>query len=76
MFGFYYAIAGLIFGALCSKKAKEKGMQNKDWFTLGFALNIFAYILILIIPLYNAKTNEPVLSFQECGNDLPVSNNI
>lgn len=56
MFGFYYAIAGLIFGTLCSIKAKGKQRCNTAWFTLGFALNIFAYILISIVPEYGTGT--------------------
>ncbi len=76
MFGLYFAITGLIFGMLCSIKAKQKGRRNEDWFLLGFVLNIFAYIVILLFPIYQAKTKELVFSFQECGNDLPVSNNI
>jgi hypothetical protein len=50
MFGFYYAAAGLVFGILCSKKAKEKGISNTEWFTFGFALNIFAYFLLSMAP--------------------------
>ena len=49
MFGFYYAAAGLIFGFLCSSKAKKFGIYNQDWFTLGFAFNIPAYIILSII---------------------------
>jgi hypothetical protein len=58
MFGFYYAIIGLVFGFLCSKKAKEKGISYKDWFTLGFALNIFAYFAISMVSEKGREAKE------------------
>lgn len=55
MFGFYYSIIGLIFGVLCSIKAKEMGIRNMEWFTIGFAFNIPAY---LVLHIYASRTGS------------------
>jgi len=46
MFGFWFSIAGLFFGTVCSLMAKEKGRDQKNWFILGFTGSIFSYILL------------------------------
>jgi hypothetical protein len=55
MFGFYYAVLGLIFGILCSVKAKDMKISNTEWFTLGFAFNIPAYLALFV---YASRTDS------------------
>ncbi len=55
MFGLWFSIAGLIFGTLCSLKAKEKNRVQKDWFILGFVFSFFALAF-----LYSSKTHNVI----------------
>ena len=50
MFGFWFSIYGLLFGSLCSTKAKEKNRHTKNWFLLGFIFGVFAYAVLTLLP--------------------------
>ena len=58
MFGFWFAVYGMFFGTLCSLKAKGKNRHPKNWFTLGFILGAFAYLVLILLPSENETTNE------------------
>jgi len=49
MFGFYFAATGLLFGTLCSLKAKNRLSFNEEWFIVGFILNLPGYLILLSI---------------------------
>ncbi len=71
MFGLWYSIAGLIFGTLCSLKAKEKNRVQKDWFTLGFIFSIIALGILYILPSVDV---EPVdIGFSNADDDISLS---
>ena len=71
MFGLWFSIAGLIFGALCSLKAKEKNRAQKDWFTLGFIFSIIALGILYILPSVSV---EPVdTDFSNADDDVSLS---
>jgi len=55
MFGLWFSIVGLIFGVLCSFKAREKNRLQKGWFMLGF---VFSFIALAF--LYSSKTHNIV----------------
>jgi len=50
MFGLWYAVIGLVFGSLCSFKAKGKNRTQKEWFILGFIFSILGYMLLHLLP--------------------------
>ena len=50
MFGLWFSICGLLFGSLCSVKAKEKNRHTKNWFLLGFIFGVLAYAVLSILP--------------------------
>ena len=58
MFGLWFSIIGLIFGALCSLTAKEKNRAQKEWFTLGFIFSVFAFVILNILPSVDIETVE------------------
>lgn len=71
MFGLWFSIAGLIFGTLCSLKAKEKNRVQKDWFTLGFIFSIIALGIIYLLPGVDV---EPVdTGFSNADDDISLS---
>lgn len=71
MFGLWFSIAGLIFGTLCSLKAKEKNRVQKDWFTLGFIFSIIALGIIYLLPGVDV---EPVdTDFSNADDDISLS---
>jgi hypothetical protein len=70
MFGLWYSIIGLIFGALCSFNAKEKNRARKEWFTLGFIFSVLALGLIYMLP--NRK-NENANGDYELSNADEIS---
>lgn len=45
-----YVIIGLVFGLLVSSIADYKGYKRKQYFWLGFFLNIVGFIIILCQP--------------------------
>jgi len=47
VFGIYVLI-GLVFGAITSHCAVEKGLKPVPWFLSGFFLNIFGYIVVAV----------------------------
>ncbi len=47
VFGIYVLI-GLVFGAITSHCAVEKGLKPIPWFFSGFFLNIFGYIVVAV----------------------------
>ena len=61
MFGLWFSLIGLLFGTLCSIKAKEKNRFQHDWFILGF---IFSLIAIVVLNFLSAKSNEPKIHFE------------
>ena len=50
MFGFWFSIIGLVFGVVCSLKAREKNRASQEWFILGFIFSFLAYIVISLLP--------------------------
>jgi hypothetical protein len=71
MFGLWFSIAGLIFGTLCSLKAKEKNRVQKDWFTLGFIFSIIALGILYLLPAVGV---EPVdTDFPNVEDDVSLS---
>lgn len=71
MFGLWFSIAGLIFGTLCSLKAKEKNRAQKDWFTLGFVFSIIALGILHLLPSVGV---EPVdTDFPNADDDISLS---
>lgn len=59
MFGFYYALTGLIFGIAVSRLASKKGGCGEDWFIIGFILNLPALLLLKYI--YREKEGEKII---------------
>jgi hypothetical protein len=71
MFGLWFSIAGLIFGTLCSLKAKEKNRVQKDWFTLGFIFSLIALGILYLLPSVDV---EPVdTGFSNADDDISLS---
>lgn len=62
MFGFWFSIYGLFFGTLCSLKAKEKNRFTKNWFLFGFIFGIFAYLVLVNLPVLNSAEVELIPS--------------
>lgn len=58
MAGFYYSLIGILFGILCSRKAKKLGFENEEWFTFGFAFNIVSYFALKIAELKIRRSEE------------------
>lgn len=58
MIGFWISIYGMLFGTLCSLKAKEKNRYPKNWFTLGFIFGVFAYLFLIMLPAENEPAKE------------------
>ncbi len=64
------AIAGLIFGTLCSVYAKKKNRYAKNWFLTGFVAGPIGLMLISILPDINdqekaaSNLNEENVSFK------------
>lgn len=60
MTGLYFSIIGLIFGSLCSYKAKKNEYCTKNWFLVGFVLGPLGLIIINLRQTFNRnlKTNE------------------
>jgi hypothetical protein len=65
-------IGWLIFGALTSYLAKERGRSPTKWFVVGVLLGIFGLILVFIFPkvakkqeVVPAKEPEPVITDQK-----------
>lgn len=56
MFGLWFSIVGLIFGALCSFKARGKNRTQKEWFILGFIFSILGFTILYLLP--NKKTTS------------------
>jgi hypothetical protein len=50
MFGLWFSIIGLIFGVICSLKAREKNRATQEWFILGFIFSVIALAVIYILP--------------------------
>lgn len=50
MFGLWFAIAGMISGAVCSILAKQKNRTQKNWYMLG---QLFPVLSIIIISFMN-----------------------
>lgn len=71
MFGLWFSIIGLVFGILCSYKAKEKNRAQKEWFLLGFIFSFFAFGVIYFAPKKEAILKENVLSINQ--DDIPFS---
>jgi hypothetical protein len=50
MFGLWFSIAGLLFGLICSVRAKEKNRATNDWFLLGFIFSFLAFGVLSLLP--------------------------
>ncbi|TSA29475.1 MAG: hypothetical protein D4R68_02275 [Ignavibacteriales bacterium] len=71
MFGLWFSIVGLIFGALCSFAAKEKNRAQKEWFTLGFIFSIIALGILYLLPSVGV---DPVdTDFSNADDDISLS---
>lgn len=70
MFGLWFSIVGLLFGTLCSLKAKEKNRVQKDWFTLGFVFSVFAFVIIYLLPA--TETDSAAAKYSEEGHDVTL----
>ena len=70
MFGLWFSIIGLIFGALCSFAAKEKNRARKEWFTLGFIFSVFALGFIYLLP---SRRSEMADENYELSNSNEIS---
>lgn len=71
MFGLWFSIAGLIFGTLCSLKAKEKNRAQKDWFTLGFIFSIIALGILHLLPSVGVESGDTC--FSNADDDVSLS---
>lgn len=71
MFGLWFSIIGLIFGILCSYKAKEKNRAQKEWFLLGFIFSFFAFGVMYLTPKKEIIAEENTLSVSH--DDIPFS---
>lgn len=58
MFGLWFSIIGLLFGVLCSMKAKEKDRSQKEWFVMGFLFSFLAFAILQLLPTLDADDNE------------------
>ena len=70
MFGLWFSIVGLLFGILCSLKAKEKNRVQKDWFTLGFVFSVLALVIIYLLPA--TETDFAEAKYTEEGHDVTL----
>jgi len=60
MLGFWFSVVGLLFGVICSLKAKKKNRTQHDWFILGFLFSVLAYLLIYLLrKIENIKEENP-----------------
>jgi hypothetical protein len=50
MLGIWIVPIGMVFGVLCSVKAKEKERSFNDWFILGFIFSLAALLVITFLP--------------------------
>ncbi len=71
MFGLWFSIVGLIFGTLCSFKAKEKNRCQKDWFTLGFIFSIAALGILYLLPDGGAEHTDT--DYSNAEDDITLS---
>ena len=46
----FYVLLGLIFGAICAHQAFHSGYHPGQWFALGMALNLPAYLVLRLKP--------------------------
>lgn len=70
MFGLWFSIIGLIFGTLCSFKARKKDRAQKEWFALGFIFSIFAFGILYLLPSVGVETVDTDFSN---ANDINLS---
>ncbi len=49
MLGLWFAIAGMISGAICSIIAKQKNRTQKNWYMLGQIFPVLSIIVLLFM---------------------------
>jgi len=67
MFGLWFSIIGLVFGVICSVKAREKKRVGQDWFLLGFIFSVITFAILHFLPDENRKPAE--MKYSNEGND-------
>jgi hypothetical protein len=81
MLGFYYAAAGLLFGILCSYKAKNKLTYNEEWFIIGFIFNLPGYLILLLLLKAKGRQEKKIApislysttNFPNVNYEIPLS---
>ncbi len=72
MFGLWFSIAGLIFGTLCSLKAKEKNKAQEDWFTLGFIFSFLALGVLHFLPSVGGEPKKEGFKLENREEDISL----
>lgn len=55
LLGGSYVLLALIFAALSSQRAQQKGYSPSAWLALGLLFHVFAYAVLLALPVRNAE---------------------
>ena len=74
MFGLWFSIIGLVFGVLCSFKAREKNRVGEDWFLLGFIFSVITLAILHFLPDENIAPVESEYSNENNEVNLYVTN--
>jgi hypothetical protein len=53
----WFGLAGPIFGASCALLAREWGRRPGVWFVLGFFFTASAFLVLVVLHLYDKPTN-------------------
>ncbi|KAF0153193.1 MAG: hypothetical protein FD143_270 [Ignavibacteria bacterium] len=70
MFGLYYAIIGLVSGAICSVIAYSKYRNQKDWFTLGQVLPGLSILILLFLSSKSEEKKNKIADNEISANSL------
>lgn len=71
MFGLYYALVGLLSGAVCSLIAYKKSRNQKDWFTLGQVVPILSVVILLFLTS-KGENKVPNQYYQNTASANPI----